>query len=513
MADGGREMAHRVADLDRVKAALVEGSGAPGSRAGFGARDRVDLLLDEGSFVETHPLRRHRDPRCASAAAPEDADGVVTGWGTVQGRTTFVYALDSRGTGSGLGETHAEKIHKVMDLAERAGAPLVSLCEGSGAHLLEGAASLARYGGILRRAARASGVVPQIGVVLGPCEGAAAYAPLLGDFVFVVRGTVAAAGGAGLPEAEARTASFLFEDEESCLAGVRRLLSFLPANNRELPPLDASDDPVGQSNDPVSRNANRSRSRSRSSERLREIVPREPGRPYDIHEVIGEIVDDGAYMEVHEGWGSGFVCAFARLGGEAVGVVADQPRSERGAPDAEGLRKAAGFVTVCDAFNIPLVTLVDAPDFVAGSPREAGELIRHGAGLLYAYGNATVPRISVVLRKAHGAAYLMRDSRAIGTDLALAWPTNEIAVTDAETAVDVAFRRDLAESDDPQITRERLVKQYTARFLHPYYGAEDGLVDDVIDPAATRGILVAALATLRTKQEDPPSRKHGNPPL
>ncbi|MEU8957716.1 carboxyl transferase domain-containing protein [Streptomyces sp. NPDC048518] len=489
-------MVHRVAELD-------------------GARDRLDLLLDEGSFVETHPLRRHQDPRCA--ADPEYADGVVTGWGTVEGRTTFVYALDSRGTGSGLGETHAEKIHKVMDLAERAGAPLVSLCEGAGAHLLEGATSLARYGGILRRAARASGVVPQISVVLGPCEGAAAYAPLLGDFVFVVRGTAAAAGGAGLPEADARTASFLFEDEESCLAGVRRLLSFLPANNRELPPVDASGDPMSRSNDPVGRSASKNRSRSRSSssssERLREIVPREPGRPYDIHEVIGEIVDDGAYMEVHEGWGSAFVCAFARLGGEAVGVVADQPRSERGTQDAEGLRKAARFVTICDSFNIPLVTLVDAPDFVAGSRREASELIRHGAGLLYAYGNATVPRISVVLRKAHGAAYLMRDSRAMGTDLALAWPTNEIAVTDAETAVEVAFRRDLAESDDPPITRERLVKQYTARFLHPYYGAEHGLVDDVIDPAATRGVLIAALATLRPKQEDPPSRKHGNPPL
>jgi acetyl-CoA carboxylase carboxyltransferase component len=402
-----------------------------------------------------------------------------------------------------------------MDLAAAAGAPLVSLNDGAGARIQEGVAALAGYGGIFRRHTRSSGVIPQISVMLGPCAGGAAYSPALTDFVFMVREssqmfitgpdvvqavtgeevTMNGLGGADVHSTVSGVAGFVHDDEESCLDEVRYLLSLLPQNNQETPPAVPCDDPA-----------------DRRCEALLDLVPADPQQGYDVRTVIGEIVDEGDLFEVHERWAANVVCALARLDGQVVGVVANQPSMVAGALDVHASEKAARFVSVCDAFNIPLVTLVDVPGFLPGVGQEHGGIIRHGAKLLYAYCNATVPRISVVLRKAYGGAYIVMDSQSIGADLTFAWPTNEIAVMGAEAAANVIFRRQIAEADDPEAKRAELVKQYKAELMHPYYAAERGLVDDVIDPAETRQVLIRSLAMLRTKNADLPSRKHGNPP-
>ncbi|WP_330335926.1 acyl-CoA carboxylase subunit beta [Streptomyces sp. NBC_00557] len=479
------------------------------------ARERIDLLLDPGSFHEVEPLRRHRATGFGLEHKRPYTDGVITGWGTVHGRTVFVYAHDFRIFGGALGEAHAAKIHKIMDMALSAGAPLVSLNDGAGARIQEGVTALAGYGGIFERNTRASGVIPQISVMLGPCAGGAAYSPALTDFVFMVRGTsqmfvtgpdvVQAVtgerithdrlGGGDVHGGTSGVAHFVHDDEAGCLEDVRHLLSLLPANNRELPPRTPCDDP-----------------KDRSGEALLDVVPTDPGRSYDIRAVIEEIADHGEYVEVHAGWARNVVCALARLGGETVGVVANQPAVLAGVLDVHASEKAARFVQFCDAFNIPLVTLVDVPGFLPGVDQEHGGIIRHGAKLLYAYCNATVPRVSVVLRKAYGGAYIVMDSRSIGADLALAWPGNEIAVMGAEGAANVIFRREIQSAEDPEAVREQKIKEYRAQLMHPYYAAERGLVDDVIDPRRTREILVDALAMLREKHAELPSRKHGNPP-
>jgi acetyl-CoA carboxylase carboxyltransferase component len=479
------------------------------------ARERIDLLLDEGSFQELEQLRRHR----ASGFGLEDkrpyTDGVVTGWGTVFGRTVFVYAHDFRIFGGALGEAHAEKVHKVMDRAIAAGAPLVSLNDGAGARIQEGVTALAGYGGIFRRNTAASGVIPQISVMLGPCAGGAAYSPALTDFVFMVRDTAQmfitgpdvvrsvtgeeithdGLGGAQVHAGISGVAQFVHDDEQTCLEDVRYLLSLLPSNNRELPPAQPSGDPA-----------------ARSTDALRDLVPAGGNQPYDIREVISEFVDDGEYFEASELWADNIVCAFARLDGHTIGVVANQPRSLAGVLDIHSSEKAARFVQFCDAFNIPLVTLVDVPGFLPGVDQEHGGIIRHGAKLLYAYCNATVPRVSLVLRKAYGGAYIVMDSRSIGADVSLAWPTNEIAVMGAEGAANVVFRREIAAADDPATVRAQRIKEYQTQLMHPYYAAERGLVDDVIDPGETRRVLARCLAMLRAKHADLPARKHGNPP-
>ncbi|WP_331719220.1 acyl-CoA carboxylase subunit beta [Streptomyces sp. NBC_00158] len=479
------------------------------------AHERIALLLDKGSFTEVEQLRRHRATGFGLEAKKPHTDGVVTGWGTVDGRTVFVYAHDFRIFGGALGEAHAAKIHKIMDMAEAAGAPLVSLNDGAGARIQEGVSALAGYGGIFQRNTRASGVIPQISVMLGPCAGGAAYSPALTDFVFMVRETsqmfitgpdvVKAVtgeeitqnglGGADVHSAVSGVAHFAYDDEESCIAEVRYLLGLLPSNNRELAPVERSGDPA-----------------DRSCEALLDLVPVQPGQAYDVRAVIEEVVDDGDYFEVHPAWAANLVCALARLDGHVVGIVANNPMASAGVLDIEASEKGARFVQFCDAFNIPLVTLVDVPGFLPGVDQEHNGIIRRGAKLLYAYCNATVPRISLVLRKAYGGAYIVMDSRSIGADLALAWPTNEIAVMGAEGAANVVFRREIAAAEDPEAVRAQRIAEYKDQLMHPYYAAERGLVDDVIDPRETRAVLVRSLDMLRAKHADLPARKHGNPP-
>ncbi|GGX21886.1 acyl-CoA carboxylase subunit beta [Streptomyces chartreusis] len=479
------------------------------------ARERIELLLDAGTFHETEQLRRHRAVGFGLENKRPYTDGVITGWGSVHGRTVFVYAHDFRVFGGALGEAHAQKIHKLMDMALAAGAPLVSLNDGAGARIQEGVTALAGYGGIFLRNTRASGVIPQISVMLGPCAGGAAYSPALTDFVFMVRDTsqvfvtgpdvVKAVtgeeighdglGGADVHAGTSGVCHFAYDDEETCLEEVRYLLSLLPANNREQPPRVPSTDPP-----------------DRAGTALLDLVPADGNRAYDMRAVIGELVDDGEFFEVHEHWATNVVVGLARLDGHVVGVVGNQPARLAGVLDTRASEKAARFVQMCDAFSIPLVTLVDVPGFLPGVAQEHGGIVRHGAKLLYAYCNATVPRVSVVLRKAYGGAYIVMDSQSIGSDVTYAWPTNEIAVMGAEAAADVIFRRRIAEADDPQAVRAALVKEYAAELIHPYYAAERGLVDDVIDPAETRGTLVRTLDMLRSKHADLPYRKHGNPP-
>jgi acetyl-CoA carboxylase carboxyltransferase component len=478
-------------------------------------RERIDLLLDKGSFCEVEPLRRHRATGFGLERKRPYTDGVVTGWGTVEGRTVFVYAHDFRIFGGALGEAHAQKIHKLMDMALAAGAPLVSLNDGAGARIQEGVSALAGYGGIFQRNTRASGVIPQISVMLGPCAGGAAYSPALTDFVFMVEGTsqmfitgpdvVRAVtgqeithdglGGAIVHSSVSGVAHFVYEDEETCLAEVRYLLTLLPQNNRELPPYVRGEDPS-----------------SRRSDALLDLVPHDGNRAYDVRAVIEQLVDDAEYLEVHASWSTNIVCAFARLDGHTVGIVANQPAAMAGVLDIAASEKGARFVQFCDSFNIPIITLVDVPGFLPGVDQEHGGIIRHGAKLLYAYCNATVPRVSVVLRKAYGGAYIVMDSRSIGADLSYAWPTNEIAVMGAEGAANVVFRREIAAAADPEEMRQRKIAEYRDELVHPYYAAERGLVDDVIDPRDTRPVLCHALSMLFTKHAELPRRKHGNPP-
>nr|AMX23325.1 putative propionyl-CoA carboxylase beta chain 5 [Actinoallomurus sp. ID145698] len=480
------------------------------------ARERIERLCDPGSFNELEMLRRHQGNGFGLEKRRPHTDGVVTGWGTVDGRKVFLYAHDFRIFGGSLGEAHAQKIHKVMDLAESVGAPLIGLNDGAGARIQEGVTALAGYGGIFRRNVRASGVIPQISVMLGPCAGGASYSPALTDFVFMVRGisymfltgpdviqevtgeqiSQEGLGGADVHSSTSGLATFVYDDEESCFEGICALLSLLPPNNREEPQSHPSADP-----------------RDRRCDALTDIVPAEPNKPYDMHAVITEIVDDGEFLELHADWARNVVCVLARMDGRTVGIVANQPAVLAGVLDIEASEKAARFVRTCDAFNIPLVTLVDVPGFLPGVDQEKGGIIRHGAKLLYAYCEATVPRIQVILRKAYGGAYIVMDSRSIGADLSFAWPTNEIAVMGAEGAANVIHRRRLAESADPDTLRASLVAEYKERLMHPYYSAERGLIDDVIDPRDTRTVICAGLEMLRSKRESLPVRKHGNQPL
>jgi acetyl-CoA carboxylase carboxyltransferase component len=479
------------------------------------ARERLALLLDDDSFTETDMYRR-RPARGVQTADGPYTDGVVCGSGTIDGRRVFVYAQDFTIFGGSLGEAQASKIHKVMDLALATGSPLIALNDSGGARIQEGVAALDGYGGIFRRNVAASGVIPQISVVLGPCAGGAAYSPALTDFTFMVRGTAqmyltgpdvveavngervshAELGGAAVHSERSGVATFVYDDEESCLADVRYLVSLLPSNNLQQAPATG---PCGAGGD--------------DRPRLAEIVPVEPNKPYDMRSVVAEIVDDGEFFELHELWARNVVCVLARIDGAVVGMVGNQPAVFAGVLDIAAAEKAARFVRFCDAFNIPLVTLVDVPGFLPGTGQEHAGIIRHGAKLLYAYCEATVPRIQVIVRKAFGGAYIVMDSRSIGTDLSLAWPTNEIAVMGAEGAVNVVHRRELAAAADPARLRAELVADYTGQLVHPYFAAERGFVDDVIDPGQTRAAVANGLAMLRDKAKATPRRKHGNIPL
>ncbi len=479
------------------------------------ARERIDYFLDPGSFQELDLLARHR----AHASGLEErpyTDGVITGWGTVDGRKVFVFSQDFTVFGGALGEVFAEKIHKMMDLALKVGAPVVGLNDGAGARIQEGVVSLASYGGIFHRNVKSSGVVPQISVILGPCAGGAVYSPAMTDFIFMVAEsshmfitgpdvvktvtgedvTLEELGGAMSHASKSGVATFVAPDEKTCLDEVRFLLSYLPSNNLEEPPVTETDDDPG-----------------RLCPELRDLLPASPNMPYDMHKVISAVVDDGEFYEYFPYWAKSIVCGFARVDGRPVGVVGNQPMILAGVLDIESAEKAARFVRTCDAFNIPLITFVDVPGFLPGVDQEYGGIIRHGAKLLYAFCEATVPRIQIITRKAYGGAYVVMNSKSIGADLAFAWPTAELAVMGPQGAVEIVYRRELAEANDPAARRAELVDEYTEKYANPYAAAERGYVDDVIDPAETRIKIVAGLAMLRTKREELPRRKHGNMPL
>ena len=479
------------------------------------ARERIEALLDPESFHELDLLARHR----AHAAGLEErpyTDGVITGWGTIDGRKVFVFSQDFTVFGGALGEVFAEKIHKLMDLALKVGAPVIGLNDGAGARIQEGVVSLASYGGIFHRNVQASGVIPQISVILGPCAGGAVYSPAMTDFIFMVRETshmfitgpdvvktvtgedvtLEELGGAMSHASKSGVATFVSQDEQACLQDVRYLLSFLPQNNLTDPPAsDATDDPT------------------RLCESLRSMLPASPNQPYDMKKVVAEIVDDGEFFEYFPHWAKSIICGFSRLNGQTVGIVGNQPMVLAGVLDIESSEKAARFVRTCDAFNIPIVTFVDVPGFLPGVDQEYGGIIRHGAKLLYAYCEATVPRIQVITRKAYGGAYVVMNSKSIGADLAYAWPTAELAVMGPQGAVEIVYRRELQQAADPVARRAELVAEYTEKYSNPYAAAERGYVDDVIDPAETRVKLIAGLSMLKTKREELPQRKHGNMPL
>jgi acetyl-CoA carboxylase carboxyltransferase component len=510
----------RIEDLERRKAEAYQAGSARAierqhAKGKLLARERVDFLLDPGSFNELDLLARHR----AHAAGLEEhpyTDGVITGWGTIHGRKVFIFSQDFTVFGGALGEVFAEKIHKLMDTALKVGAPVIGLNDGAGARIQEGVVSLASYGGIFYRNVLASGVVPQISVVLGPCAGGAVYSPAMTDFIFMVREsshmfitgpdvvrtvtgedvTLEELGGAMSHATKSGVATFVAADEKACLEDVRYLLSFLPSNNLEDPPaFESGDDP------------------ERLCPGLVDLMPDTANKPYDMKKVITTVVDDGEFFEYFPHWAGSIVCGFARLDGHPVGIVGNQPMVLAGVLDIDSSEKAARFVRTCDAFNIPIVTFVDVPGFLPGVDQEYGGIIRHGAKLLYAYCEATVPRIQVITRKAYGGAYVVMNSKSIGADLAYAWPSAELAVMGPQGAVEILYRRELQQSADPVARRAELVAEYTEKYANPYSAAERGYVDDVIDPAETRVKLIAGLQMLRSKREELPRRKHGNMPL
>ncbi len=514
-------MAERLKELEARKAEAVVAGGERAierhhAKGKLTARERLEYLLDEGSFQELDMLTRHN----ASGMGLEDSrpftDGVITGYGKIDGRKVCVYSQDFTVFGGALGETHGEKIHKIMDLATTMGLPIIGLNDGAGARIQEGVAALNAYGGIFYRNTRASGVVPQVSVILGPCAGGAVYSPALTDFIFMVKDsshmfitgpdvvksvtgedvTLEELGGAQTHATRSGVANFVLPDEKSVLDEVRYLLSFLPSNNMEEPPrILVGDDP------------------DRLCEDLRDLLPDSSNQPYDMKRVITSIVDNGDYMEVHATYAQQVTCGFARIDGHTVGIVANQPQTLAGVLDISSSEKAARFVRTCDAFNVPIVTFVDVPGFMPGVSQEYGGIIRHGAKLLYAFCEATVPRISITTRKAYGGAYVVMNSKSIGADLAFAWPTAEFAVMGASGAVGIVHRRDLVGADDPEALRAQLIDDYEERYVNPYIAAERGFVDDVIDPADTRRVLAKSLDLLRGKREELPKRKHGNVPL
>jgi acetyl-CoA carboxylase carboxyltransferase component len=517
-----RRAAHgRIDDLLARKDEAAAAGGQPAierqhARGKLTARERLELLLDPGSFVETDMLARHRVHAFGMEQNRAYTDGVVTGWGTIDGRKVFVFSQDFTVFGGSLGEVMAEKICKVMDLAVATGAPLIGLNDSGGARIQEGAASLAGYGYIFDRNVRASGVIPQISVIMGPCAGGAVYSPAITDFIYMVKETshmfitgpeviktvtgedvsFEDLGGAQTHASRSGIASFIAEDEEDCLQQVRYLLSFLPSNNMEDPPSYAPTDEA-----------------ERRVPELDDIVPDSARAPYDIKAVIRAVVDNGHFYEVFPLWAMNIVVGFARLDGRTVGIVGNQPKVLAGTLDIESSEKGARFVRFCDAFNVPLVTFVDVPGFLPGAAQEYGGIIRHGAKLLYAFTEATVPRMTVITRKAYGGAYVVMNSKHLRADVSFAWPSAEIAVMGAEGAVNIVSRKEIQAADDPEVRRKELIAEYEERFNNPYIAAERGYVDDVIQPSETRIRLIQALRMLETKREAVPPRKHGNIPL
>jgi acetyl-CoA carboxylase carboxyltransferase component len=480
------------------------------------ARERVDLLLDEGSFQE---LGGFVTPRTTGFGADKQiyyGDGVVTGYGTINGRLVYVFSQDFTVFGGSLGEAHAEKICRLMDLALKNGAPLIGLNDSGGARIQEGVVSLGGYADIFLRNVMASGVIPQISAVMGPCAGGAVYSPAMTDFILMVQDTsymfvtgpdvvktvthenvtFEELGGALVHNEKSGVAHFAAANEEQCLALIRKLLAYLPQNNLEEPPLlKTTDDPL------------------RADEALDTLVPDSPTKPYDMKEIIQRVVDDGEFLEVHEHYAQNIIVGFARLNGRAVGIIAQQPMVLAGCLDINASVKGARFVRFCDCFNIPLITFEDVPGFLPGVGQEHGGIIRHGAKLLYAYCEATVPKLTVITRKAYGGAYDVMSSKHIRGDVNLAWPSAEIAVMGPEGAVNILYREELAQAADPDALRQKLVAEYRDHFANPYIAAGRGYVDDVIEPHQTRAKLIAGLEMLQNKRDQNPPKKHGNIPL
>ena len=480
------------------------------------ARERIGLLLDQDSFQETDMFVRHQAQGFGIEEKRPPGDSVVTGYGTVDGRTVFVFAEDFTVFGGSLGKAVADKIIKVMEMAMAVGAPVVGLKDSGGARIQEGVNALDGYGRIFYRNVRASGVIPQISVIMGPCAGGAVYSPAITDFVYQVEGashmfitgpdviravtgeevTFEELGGASTHASKSGVTHFTAESGKAALDEVRYLLSFLPQNNTEMPPYYAPTDTP-----------------DRIDDELDSAIPDSPNQPYDMVSIIESVIDDGDFYQVHEDWAQNIVVGLARMDGHSVGIVANQPAFLAGTLDITASEKAARFVRTCDAFNIPILTFVDVPGFLPGVGQEHGGIIRHGAKLLYAYCEATVPRITVITRKSYGGAYLVMNSRGVGADLVYAWPSAEIAVMGAQGAVNVIHRREIEGADDADERRQTLIDEYEEKFANPYVAAELGLVDDVIEPRETREKLVKALEMLRNKRDTLPTKKHGNIPL
>jgi propionyl-CoA carboxylase beta chain len=502
----------KLESLQQKRAASEQGGGADRitaqhKKGKMTARERLDVLLDAGSFVELDRFVTHRATDFGLADQQILGDGVVTGWGRIEGRLVYVFAQDFTVFGGSLSETHAEKICKVMDLALRNGAPIIGLNDSGGARIQEGVASLGGYADIFLRNTLASGVVPQISAILGPCAGGAVYSPAITDFVYMVRGlsymfvtgpnvvkTVTheevdfeRLGGADVHAGTSGVAHFVTDSELECLTAIRSLVSYLPSNNLDGPPSRSTADP-----------------HDRRDEELLDVVPDNPTKPYDMHDVIRRVVDGGEFLEVHREFAGNLLVGLARLGGRPVGIVANQPAILAGVLDINASLKGARFIRFCDAFNIPLVTFEDVPGFLPGVAQEHGAIIKHGAKLLYAYCEATVPKLTVITRKAYGGAYDVMSSKHIRGDYNVAWPGAEIAVMGERGAVEILYKDDA--------TEER-VAEYRAKFAHPYLAAGRGFLDDVIDPRDTRPLLIEALGTLESKRDKNPAKKHGNIPL
>ncbi len=480
------------------------------------ARERVETLVDPGSFRELDAFVTHRAVGFGVEERKVLGDSVVTGWGEINGRRVYLFSQDFTVFGGSLSEAHAEKVCKVMDLAMKNGAPVIGLNDSGGARIQEGVVSLAGYAHIFLRNVLASGVIPQISAILGPCAGGAVYSPAMTDFILMAKETshmfitgpevirevtreevtFEELGGAMTHASKSGVAHFAAENEEHCLGLIRQLLSFIPQNNMEDPPFVPTDDPE-----------------ERMDEGLTSVVPGSPTRPYDVKDVIHRVVDDGQFLEIHEHWGENIVVGFGRLGGYSAGIVANQPAVLAGVLDIDASRKAGRFVRFCDAFNIPIITFVDVPGFLPGLDQEHNGIILNGAKLLWAYCEATVPKVTIITRKAYGGAYDVMSSKHIRGDISYAWPTSEIAVMGPEGAVNIIFRKEIAAAEDPEAERARLVEAYREQFANPYVAASRGYVDDVIEPQQTRPRLIEALQVLQNKRDTNPPKKHGNIPL
>jgi len=510
----------RVAELRRLRARAQEGGGrdrleAQRAKGKLTARERIESLLDPGSFTETDAFVEHRTTDFGMDKKRVPGDGVVTGHGRIDGRTVFVFSQDFTVFGGSLGEMHANKIVKIMDLAMKVGAPVVGLNDSGGARIQEGVISLGGYAEIFYRNVLASGVVPQISAILGPCAGGAVYSPAMTDFTIMSKGsymfitgpevvkavtgedvTFEDLGGPQVHNEKSGVAHFAAEDDRAALRLVRRLLSYMPSNNVEDPPTLATDDPA-----------------DRRDPELASLVPREPDRPYDMRDVITRVVDRGSWLEVQAGWAQNIVVGFARLAGQPVGIVGNQPRVLAGTLDINSSTKAARFVRFCDCFNVPLLTFVDVPGFLPGTAQEFGGIIRNGAKLLYAFSEASVPKVTVITRKAYGGAYDVMCSKHIRGDFNFAWPSAELAVMGPEGAVAIVFKREIAAASDSKAKEAELVRDYRAKFANPFIAARMGYLDDVIEPPDTRPRVIEAFGVLRTKRETHPAKKHGNIPL